>query len=155
MEYLTHKEEIADTFSSVRSFSFHEKKSPLMDHEKVNTFLDTILELKNAISEKTDLIYTLNERIEKITWFDDLDEESYMLINDLISALKDSHSTLIRQYVTLNYIRQKGIAKEEIKDFKCSIDELKESYMDLESVFFFLPEMPDFNDTTKQLSLIG
>jgi hypothetical protein len=154
MEYLTHKEEIADTFSSVRSFSFREKKSPLMDHEKVNTFLDAILELKNAISEKTDLIYTLNERIEKITWFDDLDEESYMLINDLISALKDSHSTLIRQYVTLNYIRQKGIAKEEIKDFKCSIDELKESYMDLESVFFFLPEMPDFNDTTKQLSLI-
>ncbi len=31
---------------------------------------------------------------------------------------------------------------------------LKESYQDLESVFFFLPEIAEFKDTTKQLSLI-
>lgn len=61
---------------------------------------------------------------------------------------------MIHQYVLMGKLRKNGIAKEEIKAFKNAIDELKESYEDLESVFFFLPKMPDFTDTTKKLSLI-
>jgi hypothetical protein len=64
------------------------------------------------------------------------------------------HSTLIRQYVSLNLIRSKGIAKDEIKNFKNAVDDLKENYQDLESVYFFLPEIPDFKETTKLLSLV-
>ena len=77
-----------------------------------------------------------------------------MLINDLIAAAKDLHSSLLRQYVGFNYIRSKGIATAEILEFKNSIDELKEAYSDLESVFFYLPEMPEFLETTKKLSLV-
>ena len=77
-----------------------------------------------------------------------------MLTNDLISAAKDLHSSLVRQYISLDFLRKKGVAKEEIKEFKTSIDELKETYQDLESVFFYLPEMPEFVETTKQLSLV-
>jgi hypothetical protein len=154
MECLTYKSEIESTFSNVRTFSFNEKKSPLFDHEKINAFLDTILDLKNHLKVRIDKIHFIIELIEKITWFNGFDDECYMLINDLISSAKDLHSTLIRQYITLNLFRQKGIAKEEIKNFKNSIDELKECYQDLESVFFFLPNMPEFKDTTNQLSLI-
>jgi len=154
MESLTYKEEIERTFSSVRSFSFQEKKSSMLDEEKVNAFLDAILEFKTGLEEKTEKIYDINERIEKITWFNDLDETCLMLLNDLISSAKDLRSSLIRQYVSMNDLRKKGIAKEAIKDFKNSIDELKEAYEDLESVFFFLPEMPDFKETTSKLSLV-
>ncbi|HET7360362.1 MAG TPA: hypothetical protein VFI78_00345, partial [Salinimicrobium sp.] len=104
--------------------------------------------------DKTYRIYQANENIEKLTWLNDLDDECLMIINDLISATKDLHSSLVRQYVSMNYIHRQGIAKEDIKDFKNSIDELKEAYSDLEAVFFFLPEMPDFVETTKQLSLV-
>jgi uncharacterized protein (UPF0305 family) len=154
MECLSYKSEIVDTFSNVRSFSFQEKKTPLLDEERVNSLLDAILDFKNSLKEKTDKIYNVNERIKKITWFNDLDEESLMLLNDLISSAKDLRTSLIRQYISMNFFRKKGIAKEEIKDFKNSIDELKESYEDLESVFFFLPEMPDFVETTSKLSLV-
>lgn len=154
MECLSYKSEIASTFSNVRSFSFQEKKAALLDEDKVNTFLDVILDFKSSLIEKTDKIYNVNERIEKITWFNDLDEESLMLLNDLISSLKDLRTSLIRQYTSMNFFRKKGVAKEEIKDFKDSIDELKESYEDLESVFFFLPEIPDFVETTSKLSLV-
>ena len=154
MECLSRKSEIENTFSSVRMFSFTEKKSPLLDEDKVNSFLDTILDFKNSLNEKSGKINHINERIEKLTWLNDLDEECLMLTNDLISSAKDLHSSLIRQYVSMNYIRKKGIAKDEIKDFKNSIDELKEAYEDLESVFFFLPKIPDFAETTKQLSLV-
>jgi hypothetical protein len=76
------------------------------------------------------------------------------LLNDLISSAKDLRTTFIRQYVLLTTFRKKGIAKEEIKNFKSAVDDLKEICDDLESVFFFLPKMPDFNETTKQLSLV-
>ena len=154
MECLSYKSEIVDTFSNVRSFSFQEKKASLLDEEKVNSFLDVILDFKNSLKEKTERIYNINEKIERITWFNEIDEESLMLLNDLISSAKDLRTSLIRQYISMNSFRTKGIAKEEIKDFKNSIDELKESYEDLESVFFFLPKMPDFVETTSKLSLV-
>jgi len=54
----------------------------------------------------------------------------------------------------MNNARMRGLANETIKEFKSEIDDLKETYQDLESVFFFLPDFPDFKETTKQLSLI-
>ena len=154
MESITHISEIKDTFSCVRTFSFDEKKSSFLDENKVNALLDTILDFKKTLQEKSERIYNICSRIEKLTWISDPNEESLMLINDLISAAKDLHSSLIRQYVLMNDLRKKGVAKEEIKDFKNSIDELKEIFSDLESVFFFLPKTPDFNEVTKELSIL-
>lgn len=154
MGCITHKAEIQETFTSVSDFSYHEKRSPFMDQERMNAFLDAILEFKAYLSEKTNRIISINAGIEKITWYNDLDDECLKLINDLISTIKDLRSTLIRQYVSMSLLRDKGIAKEEIKEFKIAVDELKEIYQDLESVFFFLPEMADFKETTKLLSLM-
>lgn len=154
MECLSNKSEIIKTFSSVRSFSFQEKKAPLLDEENINSLLDAILDFKIGLKEKTNKIYSVNERIEKISWFNDIDEESLMLLNDLIASAKDLRTSLIRHYISMNSFRKKAIAIEEIEDFKNSIDELEESYQDLESVFFFLPEMPVFMETTKRLSLV-
>ena len=78
-----------------------------------------------------------------------------MMLNDIISLAKDLRSSLIRRYVSMNVLRQKGIAKKEIKEFKIAIDDLKETYEDWESIFFFLPKMPDFIETTKKLSLVS
>lgn len=148
---------IKEVLEDVRYSSYKEKKSSYMDESKVNSFLDSINDFKKNLKAKTERIYKINENMEGLTWFniDDLDEKCLMALNDLISSAKDLQSSLIRQYALMNKIlKPKGIAKEEIKDFKNSIDELKESYEDLESVFFFLPQMPEFAETTEQLSLI-
>lgn len=154
MDCLSHKAKIQNTFSSVRDFSYSEKRNPISEDELNNQLLDAILDLKKSIENKTKKIYEVNQNIEKISWLNDLDEECLMLINDLIAAAKDLRTSLIRQYISLDLLRKKGVAKEEIKNFKNSIDELKETYEDLESVFFYLPELPDFVETTKQLSLV-
>lgn len=154
MECLSHKSEIQNTFSSVRDFSYSEKKNLMSEEEINNEFLDAILDFKKVLKDKTKRIHEVNENIEKLTWFNDLDDECLMLTNDLISSAKDLHSSLIRLYVSLGLLRKKGIAKEEIKELKNSIDDLKETHQDLESVFFFLPEIPEFVETTKQLSLV-
>ena len=154
MEIAPHKTQIIDTFSDVRDFSFQEKKTPVLDEEQVNLFLDAILDFKQKLQFKTERIFEINARMEAISWLNELDDECLILLNDLISAAKDLRSSLIRQYVSFTLLRKKGIAKEEIKNFKLAIDELKEICDDLESVFFFLPEMPDFVETTKKLSLV-
>jgi Ni,Fe-hydrogenase I small subunit len=154
MECLSNKSKIQNTFSSVRDFSYSEKRNLMSENDLNNAFLDAMLDLKSSIKNKTKRIFEVNDNIEKLTWFNDLDDECLMLTNDLISAAKDLHSSLVRQYISLDFLRKKGVAKEDIKEFKTSIDELKETYQDLESVFFYLPEMPEFVETTKQLSLI-
>lgn len=154
MESTLNKSTIADTFTRVRTFSYEEKKTPLLDDEQNNLLLDAILDFKKDLKQKTNRIHTINDKIESISWLNDLDEECLMILNDIISLAKDLRTSLIRQYVSMSFLRKKGIAKEEIKDFKNSIDELKESYEDLESVFFFLPKMPHFVETTSKLSLV-
>ncbi len=155
MDCVSQKSEITHTFHEVRNFSFAEKKSTSFDEEGINAFLDAIIDFKAALSAKSDRVNDINERIEKLTWFNNLNDECLLLINDLISAMKDLRTSLIRQYVAMDILRKKGIAKEDIKRFKHSIDDLREAYEDLESVFFYLPEMPDFVETTRRISLIG
>ena len=154
MKSLTYKSRISETFENVRKLSFEEKKQSAFDEVKINKLLDQILEFKRAFTDKTNNINSLVEKIEQITWFNNLDDDSLMSINDLISSIRDLHSSLLRQYISLNFIRSKGIAKEEIKKFKASIDDLKDVAADLESRFFFLPNISDFQEITKELSLV-
>lgn len=154
MESLTYKLKISETFEKVRKFSFEEKKESVFEEVLINKLSDKILELKRIFADKSNKINSIVEKVEQITWFNDLDNDSLMSINDLISSIKDLYTTLLRQYISLNLIRSRGIAKEEIKSFKSSMDDLKDVAADLESRFFFLPGMNDFQETTKELSLI-
>jgi len=154
MECLESKDTIETTFQVVRDASYSEKKLKVPTEEEINKFLDNILELQRLLLDKTVKIEYVTELLEKITWLDKINEDCLIQINTLIGVAKDFHSTLIRQFVRLNFIRSKGIAKQEIKHFKSAIDNLKDSIADLESVFFSLPQMPEFNDTTKELSLL-
>lgn len=154
METLSNKSEIQKAFTEIRSISFYEKNQSMIEEESINEVLDSILNFKKLLVDKTNTIFEINERLERLTWFNNLDEECLMMMNDLISLAKDLRGTLVRQYIAINHLRSKAVAKQEIKDFKNAMDELKEAYEDLESVFFFLPKMPDFVETTKKLSLI-
>ena len=147
-------EKINDTFIQVKSISFNEKKNALHSEEIINTFLDRILELKRILDKKTQNITKLNTQLEELTWFSDLDDECLMKVNEIISLCNDLHSSLLKFYIGLNPIIKKGIAKGEIKKLKEAIADLKEITQDVESRFFFLPQMPLFIKTTKELNLI-
>lgn len=154
MDFATYRPQIAETFQNVRNLSFEEKRQSVFDEEKINLFLDTILDFKKKFIEKTFKIEDIVERVEKISWFNNLDNEDLMLINDLISSIRDLHSSLIRQYNSLIFFHSQGIANEEIENFKIAVDDLKEVAIDLESRFFYLPKISGFIETTNELSLV-
>jgi hypothetical protein len=154
MDSVAYKPQILETFENVRNFSFEEKKEAVMNETKMNKFLDRIIDFKKSLKIKTDKIEEIIESSEKISWFNHLDDDSLLIVNDLVSSIRNLHSSLHRQYISLQYIREKGIAKVEMKNFISAIDDLKEIANDLDSRFFFLPNNDEFDKITKELSQI-
>jgi len=153
-EVLEHNIIINDTYNDVSKFSLSVKREPDNYMEKVNSYLDRINRINTYLKERTDKINNINERLEKITWFNELDDESLAQINSIISLIKDVHSYLARIYATYNDIRDSGIKKDAIKDFKNAIDDFRETSNDLESAFFNLPKIKGFNETAQKLAEI-
>lgn len=147
---------IQETLTKVRNLSFEEKKEGVYDENKINALLDKILDFKKSLTKKAETIEDVVEKIEKLTWYNDVDvdSEDLMKINDVISAIRDLHYSFKRQCPGLNKLRDKGIATAEIKNFKSAMQDLNDSASDLESRFFFLPKLSSFQETTKELSLL-
>jgi hypothetical protein len=85
MEGLTYKPQILETFQQVRNFSFEEKREAVIDEIKMNKFLDSIIDFKQSLKIKTDKMEEIIENTEKITWFSNLDDDSLLIVNDLVS----------------------------------------------------------------------
>jgi len=154
MECLSERQRITSTVDQVRDASYNDKKNLLTSEEQINKFLDNIIFFKNELAKKTIEIEEFTEKLETFTWFDHVDDECLRLLNDLIAATRDWRSTLIKLYVQMQSIKKRKIAVVEISSFKCALDDLRETCQDLESVFFHLPKSEEFQETTKQLSLV-
>jgi hypothetical protein len=85
MEVPTYKPQILETFQQVRNFSFEEKRESVIDEIKMNKFLDRIIDFKQSLKIKTDKMEEIIENTEKITWFSNLDDDSLLIVNDLVS----------------------------------------------------------------------
>lgn len=154
MEVTAYKAEIQEIFSSIREFSFQEKKASTIHDDRPDRVLNAIRGLEEELVEKSQRINEINEQVEKLTWLNGVDEDDLMLINDLISSLKDLYSSFVRQLDVLESFSGRREKEDKIFDFKERISEMRESYEDLESVFFFLPQMPGFPETTEKISLL-
>ena len=141
MDYFQ-KSKIVETSDKVKALSYSE----------INLFSDSTIHLKKALTEKTNRLNELNDNLEKITWLNILDTDCFALIKDLIVLSKDLHVLLSKQYKSMNTLKDKGIVKEEIRNFKNAIEDLEEIYTDIESVYFLYPGLPEFIEITRQLS---
>lgn len=154
MNTITNQPQIKETVDSARFLSFEEKKEAYCNESKTNQLLDQILELKRLYVQKTERIEILIEKMEQITWYDQLDQESLLLVNDLISTVRDLHNSLRRQFKSVESLLIKGIAENEISNFKNAVDDLNDVANDLESRFFYLSKNEEFIQITKELSLV-
>lgn len=148
MECVTAKVQITQTFNEVRNFSYNRKN----EQEILNSFLDKILELQGKITEDANFVFSLVERFEKLSWIDasNLDEETLKVLNDIISISRDIHRTMILRFVFLNK-NMRDMASLHIKEFKMSIDDLKESINDLEYIHFRMPCDSRFQEINERI----
>jgi len=151
MNCKTAKTDIKRTSKEIRHLSYTERKSY---NDKLNDLLDKINAFKSFLKDKTNSISTLNSKLERLTWYSDLDEECLEIISGIIAMVKDLHSILIRYYNDFNELRSNDIALEELNCFKSVIDDLEEINCDIESVFFELPFNDEFQEVNRKLSLL-
>jgi hypothetical protein len=154
MNTIASQPQIKETVDTARFLSFEEKREAYFNESKLNRFLDQILEFKKLIALKTTKIEELTEKMELITWLNQLDEGSLLLVNDLISTVRDLHLTLLRQYKSAETLLLKGVGEAEILAFKDAIDDLNDVSNDLESRFFYFSKNEEFINITKELSLL-
>lgn len=151
MECLTAKDKINKTFIEVSELS-KPKNIKSVDQMVIDSFLDRIIEFQSNIQEKADKINFVNSKFQELTWIENVDNECLLLLRKLINTSKVLHNKMIRYYVSLNWAIKKGIATEAMKNFKLSLDDLKEYNQDLEDLFFNLPEDKDFTERVNMLS---
>lgn len=151
MECLTAKDKIQETFVEVAELA-KPNNSKAFRQQTIDNLLDKILEFQNNIQDKADKINFVNSKFQELTWFSNIDDECKGLLRNLIISSKDLHSKMIRYYVSLNWAIKKGIATEAMKNFKLSLDDLKEYNQDLEDLFFNLPEDKEFTERVNMLS---
>ncbi len=154
MTCIEHKTFIDNTYRSVRTFSSKEKKNLPGTNQLVNEFLDGVLELESLLQEKTDKINEVNQLFEQLTWYNNLDPDCLMRVNETIGKANELHRTLLLQYISLEPLRRKGVAKSKVKAFKLALDDLHETCQDVEMVFFILPADDEFVKTTNELNLV-
>jgi len=140
-----------DIVSDFRTISYTEKKMSYED--SVNRFLDAINSVKKRIEEKVFNLKKITAQIQTIPWFENVQIEELIIINELIVLSKDVKISLSKQYIFLNNkLKIKGIAKDEIKKFKLAIDDFTGAYENVEFVFFELPHDKEFNEITQKLA---
>jgi hypothetical protein len=125
-------EEITRIAKTVGEFTTDENNCISSEEQKLNELLDSINSFKKALSEKTVKVKEINERINELKEYDQVDHACILFIRDVITSARELHSLLISQYISMNSIQVQGIAKEVISDFKSAIDDLMKSNMKLE-----------------------
>lgn len=108
---------------------------------------------KKSLSKKSNLV----ESLESLTWFDkeEIDDSTLANVNDLISLIRDLHRSLKRQYDSLFLISPSFKNEKEFEAFEESLEDLLEISNDLESVFFGLPAIQEFNEVSKSFENLG
>jgi FtsZ-binding cell division protein ZapB len=146
----TTKTTIENTLFEVSELSKPQNTKALKQIE-IDSFLDKVLDFHKHIQSKTNKINHLNQEYQKLTWFDNIDDECLQLIDKMLVASNKLHHDLLQYFDNLKWATNKGIATIVLDDFKTAIDDLKEYNEDLYSIFFELRTDADFINTTAKL----
>ena len=137
------QEKIAKIVDDVKRFSEKERTEP--SQEQIDQFLDKINWLKDFILEDISRLKSITTGLEDLTWITEFDEKDVEDLRYIVNICKDIHSTLVKYYIKLKSIFN-GMPKQELSDFKLSIDDFREAYTDINSKFFVLPNLQDFKE---------
>ena len=131
---------------------FNSYTHTLSEKDRINNFLDHILDKKQEYINLSKDLNKLTNLISKLTWINDLNESDEVIIRGLIDIGKKV-DLLLRKFYTSekkNY-SQNGWFKHEFYALKSAIDFHKETLLDVEHIVFELRKDKEFNDLSKLL----
>lgn len=126
--------------------------SHLSDKEKIDTFLDQILEKKKAYVELVVTIKNLDTLVSRITWLDDLDAGNEIVIRGLLEMGKAANRYLVAFLADEKRKQASGdLFKEEFEALEEAIELHMESVLEVEHIIFELRKNKEFMDLCHSL----
>lgn len=121
--------------------------------KKVNGLLDNINDAKRRLLKRTEEVNNLIPKIEELTWFTDVDEETLTEMKGLISNIKELYKLMLSFWVQVsrNFAKHQ-VAKTELKGYREAADEVREMAGDLEARFFTSPQDDEFQAIANTLN---
>jgi hypothetical protein len=123
------------------------------DYEKkVNQFLDYILSQKRFFRERANALNELLPEIEEFSWFSDLDEETLVSLEGILTLMNNLYVTMRGRYIKANvFFTRNKISAQELREYKAAADDLKELADDMRTRFFVTAKDDEFQAITNEL----
>ena len=124
----------------------------LSEEEKINQFLDSILDFKKSMSKRTDKLRHVDELLCELTWVEqEMSDEDEKMLKKLFDKIDTFHQKAIRFYADMRKIFWKHkIAHQEIREFKEALDDIEEYNLELRQILFEIRKDDAFmNDLRK------
>jgi len=140
-------QEITQIISSSKSMP-----AKLTEQEKINRLLDGINNFRAKLVERTEKIQKLDDLFSKLTWFDLQNQEEEELMKNVIAKSISFHSKSIKNFIALkNSFWKDKICRDEISNYKITLDNFEESIYEVEDIFFKLRKDNEFNSLMNSL----
>jgi len=137
---------VTDIKTKISDIISTETKNKISEEDKINEFLDNINNVKRSILARKDAILKIDGLLIELTWYDAEDEETEAELDDLMKAVNQFHTSLLVEYVALKRrFPQKKLFKIVLSELKSAIDDLEDSAIEVDNIFFGLRKDDEFN----------
>lgn len=110
------------------------KKDNLSDDERINQFLDKILEIRKPLQRTIKTINKLDDLLLLVTWADVKTKQDKKDLKYIFKTAKIIHKKFLVDYAFLHKRLNKKLFKEILFDFKNAVDDFEDSILEAENV---------------------
>jgi len=124
----------------------------LSEDEKINHFLDSILDFKKSLTRRTEKLRYIDELLSQVTWVEqEITADDEKMLKKLFGKVDEFHKKAIVYFANMRTIFWKHkIARQELSDFKVALDDIEESTLEVRQILFDIRKDDDFmNDLRK------
>ena len=126
----------------------------LSEDEKINHFLDSILDFKKSLKRRTEKLRHIDELLSEFTWVEqEMTANDEKMLKKLFDSVDVFHKKAIVYYANMRTIFWKHkIARQELSDFKGALDDIEESNLEVRQILFDIRKDDDFMNEIRKIA---
>lgn len=126
----------------------------ISEEEKVNSFLDKIIEATRGLNEINDVFIELLNQVEGVSNFHNLDEQGRVDLKEILDSLYSINLKASKLFSEANKIELiRTVCKSAMLDFRINIRNLREALVDLEELFFLDEDDSELDTLLEQFAV--
>lgn len=147
----------AVTLSDKKSQIFETKnraETIMSEEEKVNSFLDKIIDATRGLNELNDIFIELLDHVVEVSSFNNLDKQGSKDLEEILDSLYSINTKASKLFSEANKVELlRNGCKSALLDFRINIRNLREALGDLEELFFLEEDDVELDNLLEQFAV--